>query len=190
MDTAWIQVFVLTLSECVAPTGKTVCQPQETQYVFYDRRDCEAVLQALGTSHRGLSAEEAERRLADAQRRLRAAEQRLGERLHAHEFAHGVQLVPELHEGFVGGRSRLEVVHLLPGARQGLAGKGGCEREQRSSGHEKSTGHGSRWVQGVQGRDQVDCTAMMGRRGRLGYPAPSRPSAEGTLRSPLDMPPT
>ncbi len=47
MDTAWIQVFVLTLSECVAPSGKTVCQPQEAQFVFYDRRDCEAVLQEL-----------------------------------------------------------------------------------------------------------------------------------------------
>ncbi len=47
MDTAWIQVFVLTLSECVAPSGKTVCQPQETQYQFYNRRDCEAVLQEL-----------------------------------------------------------------------------------------------------------------------------------------------
>lgn len=47
MDTAWIQVFVLTLSECVAPSGKTVCQEQETQYVFFDRRDCEAVLQDL-----------------------------------------------------------------------------------------------------------------------------------------------
>jgi len=47
MDTAWIQVFVLTLSECVAPSGKTVCQQQETQYVFFDRRDCEAVLNEL-----------------------------------------------------------------------------------------------------------------------------------------------
>ncbi len=47
MDTAWIQVFVLTLSECVAPSGKTVCQEQETQYVFFDRRDCEAALQAF-----------------------------------------------------------------------------------------------------------------------------------------------
>ena len=28
MDTAWIQVFVLTLSECVAPAGKTICQEQ------------------------------------------------------------------------------------------------------------------------------------------------------------------
>lgn len=50
MDTAWLQVFVLTLSECVAPSGKTVCQEQETQYVFYDRRDCEAVLSELVTS--------------------------------------------------------------------------------------------------------------------------------------------
>lgn len=50
MDTAWIQVFVLTLSECVAPSGKTVCQPQEAQYVFFDRRDCEAVLQELVAS--------------------------------------------------------------------------------------------------------------------------------------------
>ncbi|HZD52228.1 MAG TPA: hypothetical protein VE175_04225 [Woeseiaceae bacterium] len=50
MDTAWIQVFVLTLSECIAPSGKTVCQEQETQYVFYDRQDCEAVLNELVSS--------------------------------------------------------------------------------------------------------------------------------------------
>lgn len=47
MDTSWIQVFVLTLSECVAPSGKTVCQQQEVQYQFSDREDCEAVLQEL-----------------------------------------------------------------------------------------------------------------------------------------------
>jgi hypothetical protein len=47
MDTAWIQVFVLTLSECVAPPGKTVCQEQEVQYQFFDRRECESVLQQL-----------------------------------------------------------------------------------------------------------------------------------------------
>lgn len=47
MDTSWIQVFVLTLSECVAPSGKTVCQEQEVQYQFADRGDCEAVLQEL-----------------------------------------------------------------------------------------------------------------------------------------------
>jgi hypothetical protein len=47
MDTAWIQVFVLTLSECVAPSGKTVCQQQEVQYQFANREDCEAVLETL-----------------------------------------------------------------------------------------------------------------------------------------------
>lgn len=45
MDTAWIQVFVLSLSECVAPAGKTVCQEQVVQYQFYDQAECEAVLQ-------------------------------------------------------------------------------------------------------------------------------------------------
>lgn len=47
MDTAWIQVFVLTLSECVAPPGKTVCQERELQYEFADRQQCEAVLAEL-----------------------------------------------------------------------------------------------------------------------------------------------
>lgn len=47
MDTSWIQVFVLTLSECVAPSGKTVCQEREAQYEFVDRAQCEAVLDEL-----------------------------------------------------------------------------------------------------------------------------------------------
>lgn len=47
MDTAWIQVFVLTLSECVAPSGKAVCQEQETQYRFADLEACEAMLDEL-----------------------------------------------------------------------------------------------------------------------------------------------
>ncbi len=47
MDTAWIQVFVLTLSECVAPAGKTVCQEQELQMQFVDQAECELVLQQL-----------------------------------------------------------------------------------------------------------------------------------------------
>lgn len=47
MDTAWIQVFVLSLSECVAPAGKTVCQEQVVQYQFYDQAECEAVLEQL-----------------------------------------------------------------------------------------------------------------------------------------------
>jgi hypothetical protein len=41
MDTAWIQVFVLTISECVAPTGKTVCQQQEYQLEFASAAACE-----------------------------------------------------------------------------------------------------------------------------------------------------
>lgn len=47
MDTAWIQVFVLSLSECTAPAGKTVCQEQEINYQFLDRADCESMLEQL-----------------------------------------------------------------------------------------------------------------------------------------------
>lgn len=47
MDTGWIQVFVLTLAECVAPAGKSVCQEQQVQYQFVDRQECEAALQHL-----------------------------------------------------------------------------------------------------------------------------------------------
>ena len=47
MDTAWIQVFVLTLSECVAPAGKTVCQERELELHFLTRADCEFALQQL-----------------------------------------------------------------------------------------------------------------------------------------------
>lgn len=47
MDTAWIQVFVLSLSECVAPTGKTVCQQHDVHYQFYDLAECETVLRQL-----------------------------------------------------------------------------------------------------------------------------------------------
>ncbi len=47
MDTAWIQVFVLTLAECVAPAGKTVCQEQEFDLQFLTRADCEYALEQL-----------------------------------------------------------------------------------------------------------------------------------------------
>jgi hypothetical protein len=47
MDTGWVQVFVLTLAECIAPAGKSVCQEQQVQYQFVDREECEAVLQQL-----------------------------------------------------------------------------------------------------------------------------------------------
>lgn len=47
MDTAWIQVFVLTLAECVAPAGKTVCQEQEVNLQFLTMADCETALEQL-----------------------------------------------------------------------------------------------------------------------------------------------
>jgi len=47
MDPAWIQVFVLTLSECVAPAGKTVCQEQEIEMQFLSEAECEVALLEL-----------------------------------------------------------------------------------------------------------------------------------------------
>ncbi|MDH4125181.1 MAG: hypothetical protein OEW64_00075 [Gammaproteobacteria bacterium] len=47
MDAVWIKVFVLTLSECVAPAGKTVCQEQQLEMQFLAQAECEAALQQL-----------------------------------------------------------------------------------------------------------------------------------------------
>lgn len=47
MDIAWIQVFVLTLSECVAPAGKTICQERQFELQFLNQADCEFALQQL-----------------------------------------------------------------------------------------------------------------------------------------------
>lgn len=47
MDTAWIQVFVLTMSECVAPSGKTVCQQQEYQLEFASEAACQTARDEL-----------------------------------------------------------------------------------------------------------------------------------------------
>lgn len=47
METAWIQVFILTFVECVAPAGKTVCQQQQFELQFLTRPDCEYALQLL-----------------------------------------------------------------------------------------------------------------------------------------------
>ena len=47
MDTSWIQVFVLTLAECVAPAGKSVCQEQQFELQFLTRADCEYALGQL-----------------------------------------------------------------------------------------------------------------------------------------------
>lgn len=49
MDTAWIQVFVLTIAECVAPAGKTVCQEQMFELQFLTEADCRVALEQLIT---------------------------------------------------------------------------------------------------------------------------------------------
>jgi len=49
MTTAWIQVFILTFAECVAPMGKTVCQEQQFELQFLSREDCEYALLQLVT---------------------------------------------------------------------------------------------------------------------------------------------
>ena len=47
MTTAWIQIFILTFAECVAPAGKTVCQEQQFELQFLSREECEYALQQL-----------------------------------------------------------------------------------------------------------------------------------------------
>ena len=47
MDTAWIQVFVLTVAECVAPAGKTICQEREFEMQFVDRATCELAMERI-----------------------------------------------------------------------------------------------------------------------------------------------
>jgi hypothetical protein len=49
MDAVWIKVFVLTLSECLAPAGKTICQEHEIEMQFLARAECEAALEQLIT---------------------------------------------------------------------------------------------------------------------------------------------
>jgi hypothetical protein len=47
MAAVWVQVFILTFSECVAPAGKTVCQEQQFELQFLSRADCEYALSQL-----------------------------------------------------------------------------------------------------------------------------------------------
>ncbi|MGI9248674.1 MAG: hypothetical protein ACR2QI_06635 [Woeseiaceae bacterium] len=49
MDTAWIQIFVLTLTECVAPAGKSFCQESEFELQFLTQSECEFALEQLVT---------------------------------------------------------------------------------------------------------------------------------------------
>jgi hypothetical protein len=47
MDTGWIQVFVLTVAECVAPAGKSVCQQSQFELKFLSQSDCEFAFEQL-----------------------------------------------------------------------------------------------------------------------------------------------
>ena len=47
METAWIQVFILTLSQCIAPAGKMVCQEEVVEYHFTSEEDCANALVQL-----------------------------------------------------------------------------------------------------------------------------------------------
>ncbi len=49
METAWIQVFVLMMSECIAPSGKTVCQQQEYTIEFASKAACELAREQMVT---------------------------------------------------------------------------------------------------------------------------------------------
>jgi hypothetical protein len=44
METAWIQVFILTLTQCIAPAGKMVCQQESVELQFAEQVDCEVAL--------------------------------------------------------------------------------------------------------------------------------------------------
>lgn len=47
METGWIQIFILTIAECVAPSGKSVCQESQFELQFVQEADCEVALQQL-----------------------------------------------------------------------------------------------------------------------------------------------
>jgi hypothetical protein len=44
METGWIQVFVLTLTQCIAPAGKMICQEETVEYRFTSEDDCARAL--------------------------------------------------------------------------------------------------------------------------------------------------
>lgn len=44
METAWIKVFVLTLTQCIAPAGKMICQEETVEYQFANEDDCARAL--------------------------------------------------------------------------------------------------------------------------------------------------
>jgi len=44
METAWIQIFILSMTQCIAPEGKMVCQEATVEYQFAEREDCQRAL--------------------------------------------------------------------------------------------------------------------------------------------------
>ena len=44
METAWIKVFILTLTQCMAPAGKMICQEETVEYQFASEEDCAQAL--------------------------------------------------------------------------------------------------------------------------------------------------
>jgi len=44
METAWIKVFVLSLTQCIAPAGKIICQEETVEYQFANEEDCASAL--------------------------------------------------------------------------------------------------------------------------------------------------
>jgi len=44
METAWIKVFILTLTQCIAPAGKMICQEETVEYQFANEDDCARAL--------------------------------------------------------------------------------------------------------------------------------------------------
>ncbi len=47
METGWIQVFILTLAQCVAPEGKMVCQQERVEFQFASEEDCRGALMQM-----------------------------------------------------------------------------------------------------------------------------------------------
>ncbi len=47
MSSVWITVYILTFAECVAPEGKSVCQPQEFELTFMDQDNCVTAMRQM-----------------------------------------------------------------------------------------------------------------------------------------------
>lgn len=44
MDTAWIQIFILYLTQCTTPAGEILCKSETLEMQFTAERDCETAL--------------------------------------------------------------------------------------------------------------------------------------------------